>query len=134
MDRLEQQLSRFIENSDISRINHLSAGESTIVGYETMQCLQLARLMHAETGGAFDVSVGTGFESLELDSGEFRACGRSPTGDGRLRLDLGAIGKGYAVDRMAEVLEDWEVDRVLIDAGYSSVLALEPPSARKAGR
>ncbi|HEY3380667.1 MAG TPA: FAD:protein FMN transferase [Vicinamibacterales bacterium] len=124
VDRLEQQLSRFVENSDIARINHLSSGESTVVGYETMQCLRLADLIYADTRGAFDVSVGTGFESLELVPDEFLVRARA---DG-VRLDLGAIGKGYAVDRMAEILEDWEVTQVLVDAGYSSVLALDPPS------
>lgn len=123
VDRLEQQLSRFIENSDISRINALSPGESTIVGYETMQCLQLASVIYVETGGAFDVAIGTGFGNLHLDPAESVVFAL----DGRVRLDLGAIGKGYAVDRVAEMLEDWDVDRVLIDAGLSSVLALEPP-------
>jgi len=126
VDRLERQLSRFAENSDISRINHLAAGESTRVGYETMQCLQLARLVWAETGGAFDVSIGTGFERLELMAGEFVVRAHA---DG-VRLDLGAIGKGYAVDRVAEALEEWEVTEALIHAGRSSVLALEPPSGR----
>jgi thiamine biosynthesis lipoprotein len=123
VDRLEQMLSRFIENSDISRINHLSAGEHTVVGYETMQCLELARFMHGETGGTFDVAMGKGFENLELVSGEFLVRAHSEDID----LDMGAIGKGYAVDRMAEALEDWEVEQALISAGYSSVLALEPP-------
>ena len=127
VDRLEQQLSRFIENSDISRINHLSAGEQTLIGYETMQCLQLALFMSRETGGAFDVSIGTAFESLELIPNEFTVCAHA----NGTRLDLGAIGKGYAVDRAAEVLEDWEVEQLLIDAGCSSVLALQPPSGRK---
>lgn len=149
VDRLEQQLSRFIENSDITRINHLSPGESTIVSYETMQCLQLASLIYTETRGAFDIALGTGFETLELTPGEFVVKREpppaielppSPSGLRRdesppahqglvgVRLDLGAIGKGYAVDRAAEVLEDWEVEQVLIDAGSSSVLALEPPA------
>jgi len=127
VDRLEQQLSRFVENSDISRINHLPAGESTIVGYETMQCLQLAGLMYAETGGAFDASIGTGFETLELVPEEFVV----RAGSDHVRLDLGAIGKGFAVDRLADVLEDWGVDQVLVDAGYSSVLALEPPAGQR---
>ena len=136
LDRLEQQLSRFVENSDITRINHLSAGESTVVGYETMQCLQLASLLYAETDGAFDVSIGTGFENLELIPAEFVVIARPPSPSGLrrandvVRVDLGAIGKGYAVDRVADVLEDWEVDQALIDAGYSSVLALEPPSGQ----
>ena len=124
VDGLEQKLSRFVENSDISRINHLSAGEYTAVGYETMQCLQLARFMRTETGGTFDISMGQGFENLELVPGEFLVCAH----ENGVHLDMGAIGKGYAVDRTAEVLEDWEVEQALIYAGYSSVLALEPPS------
>ena len=127
VDRLEQQLSRFVENSDITRINHLSPGGSTIVSYETMQCLQLASLIYAETGGAFDISLGTGFETLELVPAEF-VVRASLTSPGLTQLDLGAIGKGYAVDRAADVLEDWEIEQVLIDAGSSSVLALEPPA------
>jgi thiamine biosynthesis lipoprotein len=133
VDRLEQQLSRFVENSDIARINHLSAGEFAIVGYETMKCLQLAGLMHTETGGAFDASIGTGFESLRLIPEEFVVAVLPPAPSGLrgagngVRLDLGAVGKGYAVDRLADVLEDWGISRALIDAGQSSVLALEPP-------
>ena len=142
VDRLERQLSRFIENSDVTRINHLSVGESTIVAYETMQCLVLASLMYAETRGAFDISLGTGFETLELSPAEFVVRRHPATlmelrrdvsqpadqGLGSVTLDLGAIGKGYAVDRAADVLEDWEVEQVLIDAGSSSVLALDPPA------
>jgi thiamine biosynthesis lipoprotein len=124
VDKLEQNLSRFIENSDISRINHLSAGEHTIVSYETMQCLRLARFMHAETIGAFDIAMGKGLESLDLVAGEFLVCARA----NGVSLDMGAIGKGYAVDRAAEALKDWEVERALINAGDSSVLTLEPPS------
>ncbi len=127
VDRLEQTLSRFIENSDISRINHLAAGESTIVGYETLQCLQLARLMYGQTAAAFDISLGTGFENLEIVPEEFRVVARAAG----VRLDLGAIGKGYAVDRMADVLEDWEVSRALIHAGASSVLALDPKAGEE---
>ena len=51
-------------------------------------------------GGAFDVSIGTGLPSLELetDASIVRA-----TADG-VRLDLGGIGKGYACERAAEIL------------------------------
>lgn len=138
VDRLEQQLSRFVENSDISRINQLSPGEEARVGYETMECLRLARLAWEETGGAFDASIGTGFERLDLVAAEFVVrvmegpSDLRTTGRPDLHLDLGAIGKGYAVDRIADVLEDWGADRALIDAGFSSVLALEPPQGEDA--
>jgi thiamine biosynthesis lipoprotein len=123
VDRLEQQLSRFIEHSDVSRINHLSAGQSTTVGFESMECLRLAALIFEETDGAFDVTKGTGGPQLALAPEVFAV---TAAAEG-IQVDLGAIGKGYAVDRMADVLEDWDVTRALIDAGQSSVLALDPP-------
>ncbi|HEU4891904.1 MAG TPA: FAD:protein FMN transferase, partial [Vicinamibacterales bacterium] len=44
-----------------------------------------------------------------------------------VRLDLGGIGKGYAVDLMAEVLEEWRLSAALVHGGFSSVLALDAP-------
>ena len=82
IDRLERELSRFIENSDISRINALPAGEACAVCPWTMECLQIARQAWVETGGAFDVSIGSGMEKVEL------------------------IPAGHAVRILAEVSED----------------------------
>ena len=48
-----------------------------------------------------------------------------------MRIDLGGIGKGYAVDLMAEVLEEWGLRRALVHGGFSSVLALEAPEGRE---
>jgi thiamine biosynthesis lipoprotein len=124
VDQLEQDLSRFRENSDISRINHLQAGETTRVSQWTMECLMLSRLAYAETGGAFDISLGSGLPQLGLapDASRVRAASNG------IRLDLGGIGKGYALDRMAELLLEWEIPEALIHGGYSSVRALEPPA------
>jgi FAD:protein FMN transferase len=123
VDRLERELSRFLPNSDITRINHLDAGESTRVTPSTLECLAIARHMFDLTGGAFDVSIGTGLPSLELvpDESVVRATTRG------VRVDLGGIGKGYAVDLMAELLEEWGLHAALVHGGFSSVLALEPP-------
>lgn len=41
-----------------------------------------------------------------------------------LKLDLGGIGKGYALDKASEILEDWDVEAALLDSGTSTVLAL----------
>jgi len=126
VDRLERELSRFLPNSDITRINHLEAGGSTRVAPSTLECLVIARHMFDLTGGAFDVSIGTGLPTLELDPDEstVRATTRG------VRVDLGGIGKGYAVDLMAEMLEEWELPVSLVHGGFSSMLALEPPAAR----
>jgi thiamine biosynthesis lipoprotein len=124
-DRLERELSRFLPNSDISRINQLAAGETTRVGATAMECLVIARHMFDLTGGAFDVSIGTGLPSLEIDPDDclVRAA------NGGVRIDLGGIGKGYAVDLMAELLEEWGIETALVHGGFSSVLALEAPPA-----
>lgn len=151
LDRMESELSRFIPNSDISRINRLAAGESVRVCRWTLDCLELARQAYAETGGAFDISLGTGLERLRLSPREYTvssagtpACAgrdlrrlpsigtsvdaaRKSTCAASVRLDLGGIGKGYALDRMAEVLDEWDIRQTLLHGGHSSVLALEAP-------
>ena len=125
-DRLEGELSRFRSNSDITRVNHLAAGERTSVGPSTLECLVIARHLFELTGGAFDISIGTGLASLELNADDFQV---RATTDG-VQVDLGGIGKGYAVDLMAELLEEWGLERALVHGGFSSVLALEAPPGR----
>src|SRR5512144_1528798 len=87
VDRLERELSRFLPNSDVTRINHLDAGESTRVSASTLECLLIARHMFGVTNGAFDVSIGTGLPTLEFDVDEsvVRA------GERGVRIDLGGI-------------------------------------------
>ena len=126
VDRLEGHLSRFLPNSDIGRINRLAAGETTRVSAPAMECLVIARHVFDLTGGAFDVSIGTGLPSLSLDPDNclVRAA------RGGVQIDLGGIGKGYAVDLMAELLEDWGLEQALVHGGFSSVLVLEAPAGR----
>jgi thiamine biosynthesis lipoprotein len=91
-----------------------------------MECLVIAGDVFALTGGAFDASIGTGWASLDLDPDGLLV---RATRDG-VQIDLGGIGKGYAVDRMADVLEEWGLRRAFVHGGFSSVLALEPPAGR----
>ena len=125
LDRLESELSRFLPNSDISRVNHLQAGEAARVSRWTMECLQIAHEIYVDTSGAFDISLGSGFDTLRLSSRDCRVSlgSRKPAP----QIDLGGIGKGYAVDRMAEVLAEWEITRALLHGGHSSVRALDAP-------
>jgi len=151
LERLEQELSRFNQNSDIGRINALSKNQSTILGLDTFECLRQCADLYEETGGAFDISIGTlmncwlnpdktlrqpTFEELEqaqratglnqliLDETNFtvRLVGAT------IHLDLGGFGKGYAVDKMAELLLDWEISPFFIHGGTSSVLAVDAPA------
>jgi len=154
VDRLEADLSRFIENSDISRINNLPANQPLLIGLAAFECLQLSTRMYAETDGAFDITIGflldcwrNEDDTPRTPSQEELNLARQRTGTGLLKLDevehtvkllaapvqvdLGGIGKGYAVDRMAELLRDWSIDTTLISGGYSSVLALDAPAGTK---
>ena len=124
IDRLENELSRFIPNSDISRVSQLAAGEETQIGAAALECLVIARHMFELTGGRFDVSIGTGLLSLEIDAEA--SIVRATRGG--VRVDLGGIGKGYAVDLIGELLDEWELGKALVHGGFSSVLALEGPS------
>jgi FAD:protein FMN transferase len=126
VDQLEGELSCHRENSDISRINHLRTRQDLLVSSWTMDCLVLARCFYMETRGAFDISLGSGFETLEL----FPADLAVRAGTEGVRLNLGGIGKGYAVDRAGEVLEEWGIHQALLHAGFSSVLALDAPAGK----
>ena len=132
LDRLEAELSRFVENSDISRINNLSANQPLIIGLAAFECLQLSARIYDETNGTFDVAVGTRCSRpvvenpIKLDESQHTVELTSP-----VQIDLGGIGKGYAVDRMAELLREWSIDTALISGGYSSVLALDAPDNMK---
>ena len=97
-----------------------------------MNCLVAASRISEATGGAFDPAYAStraeGQDSLfALD----RAAHTLTSLTERLHLDLGAVGKGYALDQMAGVLRDWDVDVACLQSGGSTVLALaaEPDSA-----
>jgi len=153
LDRIEGELSRYLENSDVTRINHLPAGQPLSLGLETFDCLRISRRIHAETRGAFDVTIGFLLDCWRDEDKQPRvptveelSFARAHTGMSRLRLDeqrctielfispvridLGGVGKGYGVDRVADLLREWDVNRALIHGGFSSVLALEPPEGR----
>jgi thiamine biosynthesis lipoprotein len=166
LDKIEQNLSRFIENSDISQINNLAANQSLKLGDDAFRCLQLAAQVYDQTNGAFDVTIGSLLDcwlaedktrpveapgrtwtALRKPSSQDLDFARRRTGMSLLKLDeashtvtlstsgvqidLGGIGKGYAVDRMAELLTDWSINTALVHAGQSSARALgAPPQAK----
>ncbi len=119
IDHLEEKLSKFIEYSDVGRIAVLKPGESVFITPETMDCLLSAMWVHKETAGAFDISKGQGLEHLILDPDNLTA-----TINHSLSLDLGGIGKGYALDLAAEILNDWDLKDFLVAAGPSTVLCV----------
>ncbi len=124
IDHIEIELSQHRSSGDVARVNRLKSGSSTQVGPWAMECLLIAGYFYRQTGRAFDISLGSGLEQLELLPRQSSVCAHK---DG-IHLDLGGIGKGYAIDRAAELLDEWGIRQALLHGGYSSVLALEAPA------
>ena len=124
LDRLETRLSRFLDGSDVRRLNQAPAALPVRIGPEAFACLTEAIRLHERTAGAFDASLGTGLTRLSLDPATLTVCKAHQ----ETRIDLGGIGKGFALDQMANLLADWDLSRVCLTGGGSSILALEPPT------
>lgn len=120
-DRLENLLSKYNAGSDVGQINLLSAGKSVRVGFEVIECLEAAVWAHQVTDGLFDPTLGSGFQWLEIDPENFTV-GWSAEGKGS--IDLGGVAKGYALDNVTELLDDWSIEEALLNAGGSTALAL----------
>ena len=128
LDRLEGFLSRFRDTSEIQAIASLAPGETMRLAEPVFRCLEIAQIMEAATGNAFSISAAARLTQSEsprwsLFPEEFTIRCDSD----RLEFDLGAIGKGFALDRMAQELADWECPVFLLNAGGSSILAGDPP-------
>ena len=54
--RLEQLLSRYVEQSDVSQIRRLAQGETLVLHPDTFDCLHAALEMESDTGGAFNIA------------------------------------------------------------------------------
>ena len=145
--RLESELSRFVPSSDVSRINRLRGGETVQIGVCAYECLQIAARIWEETNGAFDPTVsgllavgqdkrlGDRERLLERERWGMRLVevhreenAVTAAADG-LVLDLGGIGKGYALDKMAELLGEWEAGSGLLQGGESTALPMGRPPA-----
>ncbi len=144
--QLEDQMTVYRDDSELQRINASAHESPQPVANELFRLLQRCRDWAMETGGAFDPTSGPLIQLWR----RCRAEGRVPmqeevdesmarVGIGRVifdeagqtvsfpvegfQFDLGAVGKGYAIDRAAGHLQQEGVSDFLVHGGHSSLLA-----------
>jgi thiamine biosynthesis lipoprotein len=155
--RLDALLSNYKPHSEWSNINRLAAGHSVRLSTELFNLLTVCQTYSRESEGTFDISIGplmkvwgfyegaghladreqitrvlssVGYRNIILDSKEHTVRFAK---DG-MELDPGGIGKGYAVDRMADILRRHGIHAALISAGGSSIYALGAPPGQTGWR
>ncbi len=148
--RIEALLSAFRPSSEIAHLNARAGKEAVQVSPEVYSLLVRARTLWEWTDGAFDITVGplmrcwgfwgapgrlpdpgalgaaresVGMKHLHLDPDHRTVRFGSRT----MALDLGAIGKGYAVDQAVDVLRENGVGSGLIHGGTSTAYAIGTP-------
>jgi thiamine biosynthesis lipoprotein len=138
MARIEDIASEWREDSDITRVNR-SKGEPVNVPPELFEILERAAKVSAETNGLFDVSFYAVGELWKFEPGSHPPTAeaiaeRLPAVDWRaieldpaaqtvrlakpgMKIGLGAIAKGYAVDRASALLHARGFDNHIVEAG-----------------
>ncbi len=138
---VDRTLTRFRDDSDIGRANRLAAHDGVLVTPATAEVLRAALGWAHASDGAFDPCLGKAVRLWDVGrrdippptAGVERLAGRSlyrqldvgtrsgkPAvrfGDPDVEIDLGAIGKGYGVDRAVRALRDWGITDGLVNVG-----------------
>ena len=138
---LEDLLSATAPDSEISALNE--AGQAHL-SPDTAQLLSAALELCALTGGALDITAYPAVEAWGFTTGEYRVPNQAeleelgdridytqvsldqegaslPDG---MKLDLGAVAKGYTADRLAKLAQERGITSALLDLGQSTILAL----------
>lgn len=141
-----RRLSLFEPASLVSRINREAAAAPVRLDPETFALLSLCERVHRDSSGLFDITIDPlmrawgmrpgdradtgpiGMHLLRLDAQARTIAFEAPG----LRIDLGAIAKGFALDLAAAIVRQYNVPRALIHGGTSSVVAIGAPPGRDA--
>lgn len=160
LDEINQKMSTYINDSDITRFNRDVSTDWIEVDQETARVVDLALRISQQSEGAFDITVGPlvaawkfgaanpeGNEDLQVPTAEEiqRLLGRVGFSKlevrldppalrkqiSNLELDLSAIAKGYAVDEVAVVVKRLGYESYFVEVGEEVRAAGQHPSGRK---
>ena len=141
MRRIDRLMSPFKTDSELSAINVSTSKEPVKVSSELFQLIKTSKRISDMSGGIFDISFSSvgylydyraGKKPTDLQikrlvgSINYRAIKLDETNSsislehGGMKLDLGGIGKGYAVDRSIEILRNLHIQHAIVTAGGDS--------------
>ena len=153
--RLDHQLSVYRPSSEVSWLNARASHGPVVVEASLFALLECCQALSRATEGAFDITIGplmrawgfingsgrlpaeherraaqanVGWECVELDPERRAVRFRRPG----MRIDFGAIGKGYAVDAAIQILRSHEITSALLHGGTSSIYAIGAPDDSQA--
>ncbi len=151
--RLDHVMSNYKEDSDLSRMNRTAHSQTTEIPPDLYRVIEESLPYSRLSNGRFDISVGplvdlwkAAMQGRPMPTVEEEARARDCVGYQKIeliplnriefhsncmRLDLGSIGKGYAVDRMAEILRAQGVRSAYINAGGSTMYGIGTPPGKK---
>jgi thiamine biosynthesis lipoprotein len=158
IEALEAQLTIYRDDSEVSRLNAIAHRGPVSVEKGLFGLLETAVALSRETDGAYDVTSGALSEAWGFVEGPRRVPEASTLADARarsgynhlkldrgsstvafdregVRINLGSIGKGYAIDRAVDLIRDhWWPTSALVHGGRSSLYALGSPVDQFGGR
>lgn len=127
--QLDRALSTWRDDSDATQFNSAPAGEWVDVSPDLIAVVVIARRVHDDTDGAFDITATVGGPAPGMQGVEVR---HQPPALRKARdsvsIDLGGIGPGYAVDMIGERLVALGSDAHLVELGGEVRAWGAPPS------
>ncbi len=143
VDRVESRLSRFVKESEITKINQNASQSDVKTDQEIFDILKACKYGWELTDRAFDITLrplmeywkhpekfaeenfqkikeSVGMQHVELDEENETVHFKNEIID----IDLGGFGKGYALERVKQMLENSSAKNAFISFGESSVLAM----------
>ncbi len=151
MERIDRMMDNYSPTSEITSVNSTAGQERVSISPEMEQVFKRSQYFAELSGGAFDITIGpikelwefdspnpavplsgrlaaaltlVGYQNVQLDGGRVRLL------EPRMKLDLGGVAKGYAVDCAVEFLKERGAKSALVDAGGDVRLYGKKPSGR----
>jgi FAD:protein FMN transferase len=135
IENVHRLMSFHDADSDVGRLNREAGDRAAVVDPWTYEVLETAIELHCRSGGSFDIAVAPSLQRLGLLPGHpvdaVGACAETATSDAielmpghcvrfhhpALKIDLGGIAKGFAVDRAIDILRGRGQSSGLVNAG-----------------